>query len=52
MIEGLSVVSYVVSKARGADMSWLPGQVSGNVNYNNVPALILPNGPLREVALA
>lgn len=52
LIEGLSAVSHIVSKARVAEMSWLPGQVSENVNCNNVPALILPDQTLREVALA
>ena len=41
-----------VASVRGADMSWLPGQVSGNGNYNNVPALILPDSSLRDSVLA
>ena len=32
-------------------VDWLPGQESGNHNYNRVPALILPDQTLRDVAL-
>jgi len=37
---------------RSEEPNWLPGQVSGNVNYNNVPALILPDRTSLDVVPA